>query len=48
VNAAKKRIAAELESARAEVERATPELAGQIALAILRRPTGDAGRGAAR
>jgi F0F1-type ATP synthase membrane subunit b/b' len=48
VNAAKKRIAAELETARAEVERATPELAGQIAQAILRRPTGDAGRGAAR
>src|ERR1700733_14556457 len=48
VNAAKKHIAAELEAARAEVERATPELAGQIAQAILRRPTGDAGRGAAR
>jgi F0F1-type ATP synthase membrane subunit b/b' len=48
VNAAKKRIAAELEAARAEVERATPELAGQIAQAILRKPTGDAGRGAAR
>jgi F0F1-type ATP synthase membrane subunit b/b' len=48
VNAAKKRIAAELEAARAEVERATPELAGQIAQAILRRPSGDAGRGAAR
>jgi F0F1-type ATP synthase membrane subunit b/b' len=48
VNAAKKRIAAELEAARAEVERATPELAGQIAQAILRNPTGDAGRGAVR
>ena len=46
VNAAKKRIAAELESARAEVERATPELAGQIARVILKNPTGDAGRGA--
>jgi F-type H+-transporting ATPase subunit b len=48
VNAAKKRIAAELEAARAEVERSTPELAAQIVQAILRRPTGDAGRGAAR
>ena len=48
VNAAKKRIAAELEAARAEVERATPDLAGQIVQAILRRPAGDAGRGAAR
>lgn len=48
VNAAKKRIAAELEAARAEVERATPELAAQIAQAILKNPTGDAGRGAAR
>jgi F-type H+-transporting ATPase subunit b len=48
VNAAKKRIAAELEAARTEVERATPELAGQIAQAILRKPSGDTGRGAAR
>jgi F0F1-type ATP synthase membrane subunit b/b' len=48
VNAAKKRIAAELEAARTEVERATPELAGRIAQAILRNPGGDAGRGAAR
>lgn len=48
VNAAKKRIAAELEAARAQVERSTPELAAQIVQAILRRPTGDAGRGAAR
>jgi len=46
VNAAKKRIAAELEAARAEVERATPELAGRIAQAILKNPAGDAGRGA--
>jgi len=46
VNAAKKRIAAELESARTEVERSTPELASQIAQAILNNPTGDAGRGA--
>jgi len=45
VNAAKKRIAAEFESARAQVERSTPELAGQIAQAILRNPTGDGGRG---
>jgi F-type H+-transporting ATPase subunit b len=43
VNAAKKRIAAELEAARAEIERATPELAGQIARAILNNPTGGAG-----
>ena len=35
VNAAKKSIAAELESARAEVERSTPALASQIAQAIL-------------
>jgi F-type H+-transporting ATPase subunit b len=46
VNAAKKRIAAELESARAEVERSTPELASQIAQAILNNPAGDGGRGA--
>jgi F-type H+-transporting ATPase subunit b len=45
VTAAKKRIAAEFEAARAEVERATPELAGQIAQAILRNPAGDGGRG---
>ena len=43
VNAAKKRIAAELESARAEIERQTPELASQIARAILHNPTVDAG-----
>jgi F0F1-type ATP synthase membrane subunit b/b' len=48
VNAAKKRVALELEAARADVERATPELAGQIAQAILRKPAGDAGRGPAR
>jgi F0F1-type ATP synthase membrane subunit b/b' len=48
VNAAKKRIAAELEAARAEVERATPGLAAQIAQAILKNPPGDAGRGAGR
>jgi F0F1-type ATP synthase membrane subunit b/b' len=48
VNAGKKRIAAELEAARAEVERATPELASQIAQAILKKPIGDAGRGAVR
>jgi F0F1-type ATP synthase membrane subunit b/b' len=48
VNAGKKRIAAELEAARAEVERATPGLASQIAQAILKKPTGDAGRGAVR
>jgi F0F1-type ATP synthase membrane subunit b/b' len=45
VNAAKKRIAAELESARAELERATPQLASEIAQAIL-KPAGDGGRGA--
>jgi len=45
VNAAKKRIAAEFESARAEVERATPELGGKIAQAVLRNPAGDGGRG---
>jgi F-type H+-transporting ATPase subunit b len=52
VNAAKKRIAGELEAARAEIERATPELASQIAQAILKNPSagpsGVAGRGAAR
>jgi len=47
VNAAKKRIAAELEAARAEVERSTPELAALIAQAILKNPGGD-GRGATR
>jgi len=46
VDAAKKRIAAEVESARGEVERAAPELARQIAQAILNNPGGDAGRGA--
>ena len=45
VNAAKKRIAAEVEAARTEVERSTPELAGQIAQAILRNPAGNGGRG---
>jgi F-type H+-transporting ATPase subunit b len=48
VNAAKKRIAAELEAARAEVERSTPELAAQIAQAILKNPVSGGGRGAAR
>jgi F0F1-type ATP synthase membrane subunit b/b' len=48
VNAAKKRIAGELETGRAEVERAAPELGSQIAKAILSNPTGGSGRGAAR
>jgi F0F1-type ATP synthase membrane subunit b/b' len=48
VNAAKRRIDAELAAARTEVERATPELAIQIAQAILKNPAGDSGRGAAR
>lgn len=48
VNAAKKRIDAELATARVQVERATPELASQIAQAILSNPTGDSGRGATR
>ena len=45
VSAAKKRIATEFEAARADVERATPELAGQIAEAILRNPPDDTARG---
>jgi F0F1-type ATP synthase membrane subunit b/b' len=48
VNAAKKRIEGELAAARGEVERATPELASQIAKAILKNPAGDSGRGAVR
>ncbi len=39
VNEAKKRIAAELAAARAEVERQTPALADEIARAILKRPS---------
>jgi len=39
VAAAKKRIAAELESARAQVERDAPALAGEIVRAILERPS---------
>jgi F0F1-type ATP synthase membrane subunit b/b' len=35
---AKKRIAAELAAARAEVERQTPELAGKIVQTILENP----------
>ena len=38
VSSAKKRIATELESARAEVERQAPALASEIARAILERP----------
>jgi len=45
VTAAKKRIATEFEAAKADVERATPALAGQIAEVILRNPAGDQGRG---
>ena len=51
VNAAKKRIAAELETARAQVESETPALAGQIARAILDKPStlrGGSGRGSGR
>jgi len=39
VAAAKKKIAAEFDTARAELERQAPELAGQIARAILETPT---------
>jgi F-type H+-transporting ATPase subunit b len=38
IAAAKKKIAAEFEAARAELERQAPELAGQIARAILGNP----------
>jgi F0F1-type ATP synthase membrane subunit b/b' len=51
VNAAKKRIAAELASARAQVESETPALAGQIVRAILDKPStlrGGSGRGSGR
>ena len=51
VNAAKKRIAAELAAARVEVERETPALASQIARAILDKPStlsGGSGRGSGR
>ena len=47
VAVAKKRIAAEAVTARAEIERQTPALADEIARAILRRPSslqGGAGR----
>jgi F-type H+-transporting ATPase subunit b len=47
VAAAKKRIAAETVTARAEIEQQTPALANEIARAILRRPSslqGGAGR----
>jgi len=47
VNAAKKRIAADLAAARAEVELDMPALAGEIARAILEKPSslrGGAGR----
>jgi F0F1-type ATP synthase membrane subunit b/b' len=39
VAAAKKKLAAEFEAARAELERQTPELAAQIARAILENPS---------
>jgi F-type H+-transporting ATPase subunit b len=51
VSAAKKRIAQELAAARAEVEREAPALAGQIARAILDKPStlrGGSGRGSGR
>ena len=47
VNAAKKRMAAELEAARAEVENQTPAVAGEIVRVILQAPpslNGGAGR----
>lgn len=47
VTAAKKRIAAELEAARAQVERDAPALAGEIVRTILERPS-QLGGGAAR
>jgi F0F1-type ATP synthase membrane subunit b/b' len=43
VEEAKKKIAADLESARADVERQTPVLAGEIARMILERPSPLAG-----
>ncbi|MGA8224534.1 MAG: hypothetical protein WB780_23015 [Candidatus Acidiferrales bacterium] len=39
VGAAKKKIAAEMEAARAEVERQAPALGGEIARAILEKPS---------
>jgi F0F1-type ATP synthase membrane subunit b/b' len=51
VNAAKKKIAAELEIARAQVESETPALASQIARAILDKPStlrGGSARGSGR
>jgi F0F1-type ATP synthase membrane subunit b/b' len=51
VNAAKKRVAEELAAARAEVELDAPILAGQIARAILEKPStlrGGSGRGSGR
>jgi F0F1-type ATP synthase membrane subunit b/b' len=51
VNVAKKRIAEELAAARAEVELDAPILAGQIARAILEKPStlrGGSGRGSGR
>ena len=39
VSAAKKKIAAEFEAARADLERQAPELGGQIARAILENPS---------
>jgi len=51
VNAAKKRVAGELAAARAEVELDAPILAGQIARAILEKPStlrGGSGRGSGR
>jgi len=44
VAAAKKKIAAELEAARLDLERQAPELAGQIARAILENPSPGASR----
>jgi F0F1-type ATP synthase membrane subunit b/b' len=51
VNAARKRVAEELAAARAEVELDAPILAGQIARAILEKPStlrGGSGRGSGR
>jgi F0F1-type ATP synthase membrane subunit b/b' len=51
VNAAKKRVAQELAAARTEVELDAPILAGQIARAILEKPStlrGGSGRGSGR
>ncbi|HYL68377.1 MAG TPA: ATP synthase F0 subunit B [Candidatus Limnocylindria bacterium] len=47
VAAAKKKLAVEFEAARADLERQTPELAGQIARAILENPS-PLGGGASR